>query len=194
LLENRARLEGREGGKFKHGHWYEFGRTQNLGLHEEPKICVPRLVTRLVAAYEASGSFYLDNVDVNGILGASDPLYVLALLNSKLINFYFQRASVPFHSGFRSANRQFIEPLPIRKLDATTAVDSRAHDGLVALAQRMLDLHQRLAAKEDVHDSDREVIEREIAATDRQIDDLVYGLYGLTAKERALVESEVRRP
>jgi hypothetical protein len=29
--------------------------------------------------------------------------------------------------------------------------------------------------------------------SDRQIDDLVYDLYGLTAKERTLVESEVRR-
>lgn len=45
----------------------------------------------------------------------------------------------------------------------------------------------------NVHDSEREVIEREIAQTDRQIDDLVYDLYGLTSQERALIESEVRR-
>lgn len=81
--------------------WYEYVYRKNLGSHEEPKLCVPRLVTRLVATYDENGSFYLDNVDVNGLLGVSDPLYVLALLNSKLLNFYFYRISVPFHSGFR---------------------------------------------------------------------------------------------
>ncbi len=35
--------------------------------------------------------------------------------------------------------------------------------------------------------------EREIEATDREIDNLVYHLYGLTKKERALIESEIRR-
>ena len=193
LLENKDRLEGREGGKMRHERWYDFVYRKNLGLHEEPKICVPRLVTRLVATYEADGSFYLDNVDVNGVLGLADPYYVLAALNSQLINFYFQRISVPFHSGFRSANRQFIEPLPIRKLDGFTGAEAQTHGQIASLARRMLDLHQRLAAKGEVQDNEREEIEREVAITDRQIDDLVYDLYGLTVKERALVESEVRR-
>lgn len=44
-----------------------------------------------------------------------------------------------------------------------------------------------------MRDSEREQIERDIAHTDREIDDLVYDLYGLTAAERALVESEIKR-
>jgi hypothetical protein len=44
-----------------------------------------------------------------------------------------------------------------------------------------------------VRDSEREQLEREIAGTDREIDDLVYDLYGLTAAERALVEAEIKR-
>lgn len=148
---------------------------------------------RLAATYEADGSFYLDNVDVNGILGLADPYYVLAVLNSKLINFYFQRITVPFRGGFRSANRQFIEPLPIRKPDGFTKAETQVHDRIVSLAARMIYLHQRLAAKGDVRDSEREQVDHSIEATDRQIDDLVYDLYGLTKKERTLIESEVRR-
>jgi type I restriction-modification system DNA methylase subunit len=193
LVENRERLEGREGGRFQHDRWYEFGRSQNLGLHEEPKLCVPRLVRQLEATYEGAGAFYLDNVDVNGVLGLADPVYVLGVLNSRVVNFYFQRITVPFHSGFRSANRQFIEPLPIRMLDLHNQRERKQHDDLVGLAQRMLDLHQRLAAKGDLHDSEREQIEREIGHTDREIDALVYDLYGLTAAERALVEAEIKR-
>jgi hypothetical protein len=37
---------------------------------------------------------------------------------------------------------------------------------------------------------EREVVERDIAATDRRIDGLVYDLYGLTEKEVRIVERE----
>jgi len=35
---------------------------------------------------------------------------------------------------------------------------------------------------------EQESLQRQIAATDRQIDDLVYGLYGLTEDETRIVE------
>ena len=47
----------------------------------------------------------------------------------------------------------------------------------------------RLAAKGDVRDEERAQIEREIARTDREIDALVYDVYGLTREERRLVEA-----
>lgn len=54
----------------------------------------------------------------------------------------------------------------------------------------MSGLHKRLST----HDlpQRREQIEREIAATDRQIDQLVYLLYGLTEDEFRIVEEATR--
>ena len=57
---------------------------------------------------------------------------------------------------------------------------------MVALVERMLDLHKRLHGAGS--DSEREVLQRQVEATDRQIDALVYELYGLTADEVAVVE------
>ena len=56
---------------------------------------------------------------------------------------------------------------------------------LVALADSMLSLHKRLAQKLP---NCREQLQREIGATDRQIDQLVYQLYGLTADGIRIVE------
>ena len=190
LNEHKDRLENRENGKMRHERWYDYVYRKNLGLHEEPKLCVPRLLTRLKAAYDESGAFYLDNVDVNGILGVSDPLFLLALLNSTLLDFYFQRITVPFHSGFRSANRQFIDPLPIRTRDTETVESREIHARVVLLAGRMLELHRGMAGKGIVRDYDREQIDREIASTDSEIDRLVFDLYGLTAAERKLVDGD----
>ena len=193
LLQNKRVLESRERGKMRHDRWYAYVYPKNLGLHDEPKIAIPRLVRKLEAAYDAEGRFYLDNVDVNGLLQPRDPYYLLALLNSTLLDFYFRQRSAPFRGDFRSANRQFISPLPIKAVDPENAKDSACHDQLVALVERMLDLHQRLAAKGKVHDEERGQIEREIERTDREIDGLVYDLYGLTAAQRDLIERDTAR-
>ena len=49
----------------------------------------------------------------------------------------------------------------------------------------MFQLHQQQAAASD---ADRELYQRQIDVTDRQIDALVYELYGLTDEEIKIVE------
>ena len=56
---------------------------------------------------------------------------------------------------------------------------------MVTLVEQMLELHKRLAAASA---SDRELYQRQIDATDREIDKLVYELYGLTDEEIGVVE------
>ena len=50
----------------------------------------------------------------------------------------------------------------------------------------MLALHKQLAAAKTPHE--KTAFQAQIAATDRQIDRLVYELYGLTEKEIRIVE------
>lgn len=60
---------------------------------------------------------------------------------------------------------------------------------MVALVERMLELHQQLAAAQVPHT--KKVVQRQIDTTDRQIDQLVYELYDLTADEIKIVEESV---
>ena len=50
----------------------------------------------------------------------------------------------------------------------------------------MLELHKKKNSLPP--SSERDKIEREIAVTDEKIDDIVYGLYGVTEKERKVIE------
>jgi len=50
----------------------------------------------------------------------------------------------------------------------------------------MLDLHKRIQTANTDHD--RTILQRQIAATDDQIDHLVYDLYGLSRQEIATIE------
>ena len=60
---------------------------------------------------------------------------------------------------------------------------------MVALVERMLALHRKLAAA--TVPPDKTLYQRQIEATDRQIDRLVYELYGLGGEEIVVVEGRL---
>lgn len=193
LLKNRRKLEAREKGKFKDSQWYRFGRNQNLGIQNRKKICVPRLVRNLKLTLDEDGSHFLDNVDVCGVTPKSsfnyiDKKFLLGILNSRLMRFYFPYISAPFRGGWRSANRQFLSQLPMCNfLSKPSSQDKRA-DRIVTFVDRMLDLVLKEAAT--ASEAERTALQRAMKETDRQIDALVYELYALTDAEIAVVETE----
>jgi len=79
--------------------------------------------------------------------------------------------------------------MPIRTVDFTNPADVARHDRMVGLVERMLELHKQQAAAR--MPADRELYARQIEATDREIDALVYELYGLTEEEIAVVEGRL---
>ncbi|MFQ5852807.1 MAG: Eco57I restriction-modification methylase domain-containing protein [Candidatus Binatia bacterium] len=148
LKAHERELRAREDSKFDDKEWYRFGRHQSLDKHERTKFGVPRLVDHLKVMFDPSGEYYLDNVDVNGVLPRSipsfSPHYLLGVLNSRLLNFLFKKCSVRFRGAFFSANKQFIDPLPVRRINFTTADKERAR-----LLEKAKKLYERCLAKGD---------------------------------------------
>jgi hypothetical protein len=70
--------------------------------------------------------------------------------------------------------------------DFDNSDDNRIHTKMVGLVEQMLDLHKQLAAAKIPDEKTR--IQRQIDTTDKQIDKLVYDLYGLTEEEIKIVE------
>lgn len=124
LRSHEAALRGREHGRMDADSWWAFGRHQSLGAHDTPKLGVAATVKRLEVACDPLGAIYFHNVRVNGILKAPNgpSLWtLLVLLNSRLLDFYFRRLTVPLANNHFQANRQFIAPLPVRLPDASQA-------------------------------------------------------------------------
>jgi adenine-specific DNA-methyltransferase len=57
---------------------------------------------------------------------------------------------------------------------------------MVTLVTEMLELHKHLSHAKT--DQEKRIIRQEIVSIDRQIDSLVYGLYGLTVEEIKIIE------
>ena len=62
------------------------------------------------------------------------------------------------------------------------------HDKMVQLVEQMLSLNKQLAEAKTGHE--QTLLQRQIDATDKQIDKLVYELYGLTEEEIKIVEGQ----
>jgi type I restriction-modification system DNA methylase subunit len=195
LKINRTALESRERGKWKHNRWYAFGRSQNLNEMEQKKILTPSIAK--------SASFTLDSRDLYYFVGSgggggggygitlkSDEQmayeYFLGLLNSNLLDTFLKSFSTTFSGGYFAYNRQYIEQLPIRTINFSDPADEARHDKMLDLVEQMLTLHEQLAAAKTPDDKTR--LQRQIDATDQQIDNLVYELYGLTENEIKIVE------
>ena len=152
LLKNRALLEQREKGAFEDKQWYRFGRTQNLGMWEQPKLLIPYMITDLSAYLDSSDNFYFINVTTGGYgittNGEHGSLaYLCALINSPPLNFFFKRISTNFHGGYFAANKQFIEPLPIPESN------EQQRQVVEKVVREILWLNARKTAREDLRET-----------------------------------------
>ena len=111
--------------------------------------------------------------------------YITALLNSKLMFTWFNHRAKRRGVGLE-INGNVLAKVPIRLIDFTKKEEKAQHDHIVDLVTRMLDLQKQRAIT--LSPPEQLAVDRQIAAVDQQIDQAVYGLYGLTPEEIALVE------
>ncbi len=193
LKENAKALRARESGKADNEQWYGYIYRKNLTLFDAPKLIVQVISLFGRYAYDDSGLYFTGggNGPYYGVRWASpaDPhstSYLQAILGSRLLDFQLRQVSSPFRGGYWSYGKRFIQQLPVRLIDFSDKGEKASHDRMVNLVEHMVSFHKQLSAAKAPHD--RTVLQGQIDATDRQIDRLVYDLYGLTEEEVRIVE------
>ena len=175
-------------------YWFDFkkenitGRTTDKNkLSASPKILIRKTGDHMVATYDTSRIFpeqslyFLHNKSAE-----IDYKYLLGILNSCVLNFYFRAKSLTNKESIAQVKKIDLDKLPIRIIDFKNATDKARHDRMVQLVEQMLALHKQLANAKTGHE--QTLLQRQIDATDRQIDKLVYELYDLTEDEIKIVE------
>ncbi len=196
LSDNRDYLEEREEGRMRGTGWYAFGRTQALDVVGLPKLFTPDLAARASFSLDAGGELFFTGGAAGGygilVADGFDRLYVLALLNSRLLEWFIRQTATRMRGGYFSFEARFIRPLPIRVLDRARAGEKKSHDEVVRLAQEMLTLKAKKLRARTPHEATQ--LERQVDATEREIDRIVYGLYGVSPQQVKLVEEATPRP
>jgi hypothetical protein len=80
----------------------------------------------------------------------------------------------------------YFKDFPIRTIKDNNLSDKSKYNLIISLVEQMLSLNKQLAEAKTDHE--KTLIQRQIDATDNQIDKLVYELYDLTPEEIVIVE------
>ena len=166
--------------------WWELRACDYYEVLAGPKIIYPDIAKQPRFFLDTEGVYIRNTAYCLG----TDDLYLLGVLNSKLFWFSISNISIPF--GIRAGQYryrliyQYMEKVPIRVIDFNDPADQKRHQRMVEFVEVMLALQKRVAAAKSPHD--KTMLQKQIAATDRQIDRLVYELYGLTEDEIRIVE------
>ncbi len=173
LLQYKARLSNRNraetGIRYE---WYALQRCANTYLpeFEKPKILYRRIAQSLDAIYDTIGTYGLDTT----FFIPTDDLSLLAILNSRLFDWYARHKVLPLNDPWAGGGLQFfsqyMEKVPIA--DRTAAQKAE----LSRLVEQIL--------ADPESDTVREI--------ERKIDELVYQLYGLTDAEIELIKQTYR--
>ena len=156
-------------------------------MHFAPhKVLVRQIGVRPTASYVARPLAVTGNLFTVRAQTAAQEKYILGILNSRLIAFYWRTLFADFKGSFPQVTIFSISQLPIRPLDLAGECDKMCHERMVALVDSMLQLHMTQSSAKS--EAQRRTIQRQIDATDAEIDRLVYDLYGLTKEETAIVE------
>jgi len=144
------------------------------------KISLPR---RIIAALDLDGKYYpLNNYSYITLKNNKYSIkYILGIINSLLINFYFANNYIDYN-----IKPTYLQQLPIHVIDFDNATDKSSHRKITKLVDEISELINKLVSART--DQEKTSIQRQIEATDKQIDRLVYELYGLAEEEIKVVE------
>jgi len=171
----------------KGDYWWELQACDYLSEFEKPKLIHLIFQMKPAFTFDSQGIFFSN--DATGVIPKKD-YYLLGILNSNLGWFLISNYCTPVQNGYPLIF-EYLGKVPIYTIDFDNSDDKIRHDRMVALVTEMLDLHKYLSQAKT--DQEKRLITQEIESTDRQIDSLVYGLYGLTADEIAVVEESVSK-
>ena len=164
-------------------YWWELRACDYYTEFEKPKIIIPAIIQN--ASYTLDDSCFYSN-DKTSII-STDDLYLLGILNSKVSDFVMHSISSTKQGGYYEYKPMYLSQLPIRTINFSNPSDKTHHEKMVSLVGQMQDFHKQLAQAK--LPQKKTVLKRQIEATDRQIDKLVYELYGLTEEEIKIVKS-----
>jgi len=175
--------------------------------HSRPKLLTKQIGPHPEFAIENLGIACLNTIFMVVPKPEWNPLFLLGLLNSKIIKAYWHYRFEDKRPTFPKIKGTYLLLLPIRP------APPEVQTGFAEKVDKMLALNEELVRRENVGsrpastatetgdagvapteyaDWAEDKIKKAIAATDAEIDRMVYDLYGLTDEEIAIVEESAK--
>lgn len=170
LKECEDELRGREKGRFNNDKWFMFGRGQGINYGGIPKLLAPEISFGGNFMFDSNGQYY-STTKIYGYIKKANCLYsykfLLGLLNSNLFWFFIQNTGYVLRGGYYTFKTNYVSPFPVPNYEA---IDMRQ----VSMVENIVD---------DILHCKYELTKDEIASYIKDIDKIIYQLYGLSSED-----------
>ncbi len=169
----------------KGDYWWELRACDYYDEFESNKLMLPDIALRMQATYDTEGIYCVNTAYII----PNDDMYLLSIVNSKLIRFFYAKITSSIRGGYLRFIRQYLEKIPIKPLESKDTPSEFSKE-LIQLVNKLLNLNRQFNSSSlSTH---RHQLQRAIDHAERRIDELVYALYGLTDEEIKLVEDSLK--
>jgi hypothetical protein len=163
-------------------YWWELRPCDYYTEFDRPKILWPEIAGNARFTFD-SVSLYANN---KVYLIPSTDMALLGMLNSALLRLFIESICTDLQGDSYNFSAIFVAKTPIWLPRPGNQEDAERRSLLSSLVSSIMDL-SRIQSRAKT-DHERIALQRQIDATDKQIDALVYELYGLTEDEIRIVE------
>ncbi len=193
LIEEELKLKYQQNKKIK-DNFEEFKKKSRPGIwlrersvFEQPKIITRQNAKRIIGTFDNINYFVKNSLHCTL---EKDNRYnlkmILGILNSKMMNFYFQNKIGKTGELFSQMKIQYIKQLPIIKYEL---INKDIYDKIVTLVENIISENERLNSTS--LETEVNSIQRKIMYIDSEIDKSIFELYNLTEKEIKIIEINV---
>ena len=175
----------------KYGNWLA-RNWANKSFYETAKIAVRETGNRITATLDNENRFFLSSLYSVYPKSETDPHsleYYLGILNSTFATYFIKKVAFELTKGaFTKIRTNQLAQLPVRTINFSNENDASRHASIVTVVRQMVHTKTQLGTAKT--DAEKNRLELQCESLDRQIDEAVYELYGLTEEEIKIVEGK----
>ena len=168
--------------------------TKRIANNKNWLVDVPAILMKKIC-YVPTASILLDNnhlpINTVYVLHSTNKNisleYLLGILNSKLIGYYARKkfGATAMQGGFIELRTFEIESIPIK-------IDNKLIGSTKTKVEKLIQLNKKLNEFGDKNTSETAKLKEEIERIDKEIDEEVYQLYGITEEEKKIIEDSLK--
>ncbi len=159
----------------------------NEKIYLQDRLCTRQIGNYPLVTFVESGIFALNTIySIYKTNETIDLKFILGVINSKVINYYWQKTNYDEKKTFPKIKKEAILNIPIPELDFTNKTVTTQYEQLIKLVDTILDLNKRLQNANLQNEKDQ--LKRRIDFTDKEIDKLVYLLFEISENEIEIIK------
>jgi hypothetical protein len=166
----------------KGDYWWELRACDYYNEFEKPKIIYPNILKKPEFTFDTKGWYTNQKCFIIPV----EDKYLLGLLNSKLMNYFFEKFLPKLRGGFFEPSYVIFKNFPVRTIDSKITKEKKLHLEIITSVNELLNLYNDKNVQ--ILQTRIDMISSKIIYLENKINEIFYQLYDLSKDEIQIIE------